>query len=224
MIVGSYQLAIAIGLLLAAVVDDATKDRNDSGSYRIPVGIQFVWALIIIIGLLILPETPRYLILSEKPDEAARSLARIRRLPCDHSAIREELEEIVERLSIEVSLGKSNYLELFKGNIGKRLLTGCLIQGLQQLSGKYSLILRVSFPYLIGLKLTNPIGINFIFYYGTQYFKNSGIKSPFLITMITSSVNVCFTIPGIYAVDKFGRRPLLLFGSVGSYLKISSKT
>jgi SP family sugar:H+ symporter-like MFS transporter len=38
--VGAYQLAITIGLLLAAVVDNATKGRNDSGSYRIPIAIR----------------------------------------------------------------------------------------------------------------------------------------------------------------------------------------
>lgn len=59
------------------------------------------------------------------------------------------------------------------------------------------------------------IGINFIFYYGTQYFKNSGITNAFIITMITSSINVASTIPGLWAIDRWGRRPLLLWGAVG---------
>lgn len=42
-IVGCYQLAITIGLLLAAVVDNATQGRADTGSYRIPIAIQFLW-------------------------------------------------------------------------------------------------------------------------------------------------------------------------------------
>ena len=42
-IVGCYQLAITIGLFLAAIVNNATKDRPDTGSYRIPVAIQFAW-------------------------------------------------------------------------------------------------------------------------------------------------------------------------------------
>ena len=58
-------------------------------------------------------------------------------------------------------------------------------------------------------------GINFIFYYGTKYFQNSGVSSGFAIAMITSSINVASTIPGMYAVDKWGRRPLLLWGAVG---------
>ena len=42
-IIGSYQLCITIGLLIAALVNFGTEDRNDSGSYRIPLAIQFAW-------------------------------------------------------------------------------------------------------------------------------------------------------------------------------------
>jgi SP family sugar:H+ symporter-like MFS transporter len=49
-IVGSYQLAITIGLFLAAIVNNATQGRDDSGSYRIPIAVQFLWSLILIIG------------------------------------------------------------------------------------------------------------------------------------------------------------------------------
>ena len=55
-IVGCYQWAITIGLLLAAVVLNATKARDDTGSYRIPVAVQFAWAIILVVGMLILPE------------------------------------------------------------------------------------------------------------------------------------------------------------------------
>lgn len=56
---------------------------------------------------------------------------------------------------------------------------------------------------------------SFIFYYGTQFFKNTGITNPFIISMITSAVNVSSTLPGLYAIDKWGRRPLLLWGAIG---------
>ena len=46
-IVGSYQLAITIGLLLASIVGNATKDRYDTASYRIPIAVQFAWAIIL---------------------------------------------------------------------------------------------------------------------------------------------------------------------------------
>lgn len=70
-IVGTYQLAITIGLFLAAIVNNSTKNRMDTGSYRIPVAIQFAWAIIIVCGMLVLPETPRYLIKKDKHDQVS---------------------------------------------------------------------------------------------------------------------------------------------------------
>jgi MFS family permease len=55
-IVSGYQFCITIGLLLAAVIDNSTMNRLDSGSYRIPIAIQFAWALILGTGLFLLPE------------------------------------------------------------------------------------------------------------------------------------------------------------------------
>ncbi|KAK0644014.1 high-affinity glucose transporter RGT2 [Cercophora newfieldiana] len=191
-IVGAYQLAITIGLLLAAVVDNATHERQDTGSYRIPIAIQYAWSIILIVGMLFLPETPRYLIRRNRADKAAVSLGRLRRLPKDHPAVLEELGEIEANHKFELSIGKASYIDCFRGGMRKRQLTGMGIQALQQLTG-----------------------INFIFYYGTQYFKNSGISNAFVITMITSSINVVSTLPGLYACDKWGRRPLLLWGAVG---------
>jgi len=77
-IVGSYQLAITIGLFLAAIVNNSTKDRNDSGSYRIPIAVQFLWSLILVIGLFILPETPRYLIKMDRYEKVCSTLAVLR--------------------------------------------------------------------------------------------------------------------------------------------------
>jgi len=85
--------------------------------------------------MLVLPETPRYLVKSGKPEKAARALARLRRLDYDHPALVEELREIQANHEYELSMGKSTYLDCFRGNIGKRLFTGSALQALQQLSG-----------------------------------------------------------------------------------------
>ncbi|KAK4550146.1 hypothetical protein LTR36_003113 [Oleoguttula mirabilis] len=191
-IVGCYQLAITIGLLLASIVDHSTKDRADTGSYRIPIAIQFAWAIILFGGMLILPDTPRMWIKRGNPEKAAKSLSRLRRLDVDHPALVEELAEITANHEYELSLGKATYLDCFKGSLGKRLATGCLLQALQQLTG-----------------------VNFIFYYGTSFFTNSGISNSFIVSMITSAVNVGSTFPGLYLVEAWGRRPLLLFGAAG---------
>ncbi|KAH6653360.1 general substrate transporter [Truncatella angustata] len=191
-IVGSYQLAITIGLLLASIVNNGTHDRQDTGSYRIPIAVQFAWAIILIVGLLILPETPRYHIKNSNLKAAAKALARIRRLDESHIAITEEIAEIQANHEYELTLGAVTYLDCFKGNLLKRLLTGCLLQSLQQLTG-----------------------INFIFYYGNQFFQNSGFTNSFVISLITNCVNVGSTLPGLYAIDKWGRRPVLLWGAIG---------
>ena len=72
-VVGAYQLAITIGLLLAAIVNYSTKNRQDTGSYRIPIAVQFAWSIIICVGLFFLPETPRFLIKQDRYEEV-RSL------------------------------------------------------------------------------------------------------------------------------------------------------
>ncbi|KAL8732614.1 MAG: hypothetical protein Q9166_002589 [cf. Caloplaca sp. 2 TL-2023] len=194
-VVGCYQLAITLGLLIAAIVDNATKDRNDTGSYRIPIAVQFAWAIIMVVGMLILPETPRYFIKVGKNAKAAKALSRLRRLDVDYPALVEELAEIQANHEYELSLGKSSYIDCFKGTVGKRLATGCLLQSLQQLTG-----------------------VNFIFYYGTSFFTNSGIDDSFIVSVITGVVNVASTIPGLYLVEKWGRRPLLLFGAAGMFV------
>jgi hypothetical protein len=136
-----------LGLLLAAIVNNSTKDRNDTGCYRIPVAVQFAWALILITGMLILPETPRFLIKKGKPEAAAKSLARLRRLPIDNPVLTAELAEIQANHEYELSLGQASYIEILRGTLGKRLATGCGVQALQQLAGvnficKSNLLLR----------------------------------------------------------------------------------
>ncbi|KAL5604309.1 hypothetical protein BROUX41_002282 [Berkeleyomyces rouxiae] len=193
LIVGSYQLAITIGLLLANVVNNATHKNNDTTSYRVPIAVQFAWSLILFGGMLFLPETPRFLIKQGKHEEAAKSLCRLRRLDPDHEEIQAELAEIRANHEYEMSLtSESSMLDAFKPPMLRRLITGVGVQSFQQLSG-----------------------INFIFYYGTKFFENSGIDNPFVISMITTSINVVSTLPGIWATDKYGRRSLLLIGAAG---------
>lgn len=55
-LVSGYQFCITLGILLANCVVYATANRNDTGSYRIPVGVQFLWAIILGIGLFVLRE------------------------------------------------------------------------------------------------------------------------------------------------------------------------
>lgn len=193
-LVCAYQFAITAGLLMAAVVNILTEKLTDSDAFRIPLALQFVWAGVLFLGLMLLPETPRYLIKRGLHTAAASSLSRLRRLDITHPALIEELAEIEANHEYELSLGPSTYKDVFWGSphLGRRLLTGCGLQMLQQLSG-----------------------CNFIFYYGTTFFTNIGINSPFVIALITNIVNVVSTVPGMILVESLGRRRLLMFGAGG---------
>lgn len=59
-------------------------------------------------------------------------------------------------------------------------------------------------------------GVNFIFYFGTIFFVDLGtIQNPFLISLITTLVNVCSTPISFWTIERFGRRPLLIWGALG---------
>jgi len=145
-------------------------------------------------GLLFLPETPRFLIKKGKDAQALKSLVFLRRLQPDDPDIVAELEELKGNWEYEQSLGSSSYMECFKGTTGKRTITGIIIQSLQQL-----------------------VGINFIIYYGTSYFAENvaGLPDSFILQVIVNCVNVVMTLPGLWAIDRFGRRPVLLVGALG---------
>lgn len=142
-VVGAYQWAITIGLLLSAVINNATHNRDDSGAYRIPIGIQFLWSLLLIAGMLILPETPRFLIKRGKSDEALRALSKLRGLPSDHAQLVQEHALIKAAHDEDTQYGeKGSYLGCFKGSMRKKMLIGMTIQALQQMSGEYNRLFR----------------------------------------------------------------------------------
>lgn len=193
-LVCAYQLAITSGLLLASIVNICTESLLHNNAFRIPLALQFVWAGGLLLGLILLPETPRYLIKRGLPAAAASSLSRLRRLDITHPALIEELAEIEANHEYELSLGSSTYREVFVGSphLGRRLLTACGLQMLQQLSG-----------------------CNFFFYYGTTFFQNLGINSPYVIQLVMNIVNFVSTIPGMFLVESLGRRRLLMIGATG---------
>ncbi|KAF9563068.1 MFS monosaccharide transporter [Agrocybe pediades] len=197
-VVSTYQWAITIGILLAAIVNNATKDRDAAAAYQIPIALQFAWAAILAFGMFFLPESPRWLVKRGRNADAATSLSRLVGAPANSVEVETELEEIRANYEEEVALGESSYLDCFrftKNKIFLRTMTGIFIQAWQQLTG-----------------------INFIFYYGTTFFINAGIKNAFVISIVTGVVNVVMTLPGMWGVERFGRRRLLLVGAIGMCL------
>ena len=59
-------------------------------------------------------------------------------------------------------------------------------------------------------------GINFVFYFGTTFFQQLGtIQDPFMISLVTTLVNVCSTPISFWSMERIGRRPLLIWGALG---------
>ena len=203
-LVAGYQFCITIGILLANCVVYGTQDRDDTGSYRIPIAVQFLWALILGVGLAILPESPRFFVKKGKLEKAAKALASVRGQPVDSDYIQDELAEIIANYEYEKKVvPQTSYIggwtncftgSIFNGNSNsRRTVVGILMQMMQQLTG-----------------------INFIFYFGVVFFQSLGtISNPFLISLITTLVNVCSTPISFYIVEKLGRRKILIFGAGG---------
>lgn len=85
--------------MLASIVVYATEDRQDTGSYRIPIAIQFAWAIILAGGLFTLPDSPRYFVKKGRLEEATLSLSKLRGQPRDSEYVQVELAEIVANVS-----------------------------------------------------------------------------------------------------------------------------
>jgi MFS family permease len=142
-LVAGYQFCITIGILLASIVVYATKDRKDTGAYRIPIAIQFPWALILGGGLLFLPDSPRYFVKRGYLDRAANALSRLRGEPEDSNYIKAELTEIVANEEYERSLIPStsffgSWANCFKGSLWqsksnlRRTILGTSLQMMHQ--------------------------------------------------------------------------------------------
>lgn len=202
--VSGYQFCVTIGLLLASCVNYGMKDYNTSASYRVPIALQFLWALILAVGLFYLPESPRYHVKKGRPDRAAHCLARVRGQPLDSEYVQSEMAEIIANHEYEIHVIPQHgyfdsWLNCFRGNIFhpnsnvRRTVMGTALQMMQQWTG-----------------------VNFVFYYGTTFFKDLGtIKNPFLISLITTLVNVCATPIAFWAMERLGRRVVLMTGALG---------
>jgi len=203
-LVSGYQFCITIGLLLASCVNYAVENRTDSGSYRIPIGVQFAWGLILFTGIFFLPDSPRYYVKKGRIEDARKSLCRLRGQPADSQFVEVELSEIVANAEYERHLNPStgyfdSWANCFKGGLWnaksnlRRTILGTSMQMMQQWTG-----------------------VNFIFYYSTPFLQSTGaIDNVFLISLIFTLVNVCSTPISFYTIEKFGRRPILVWGALG---------
>lgn len=147
-----------------------------------------------------------------KDEAAAKSLSRLTGLPSNDPEIQLELHDIKAALKEEQELGETGYADCFKNTHNKilfRTLTGIFIQAWQQLTG-----INFIFYCMYFCKFILPILSHFLFPLdGTTFFQSAGIQNPFLASIATGVVNVFMTIPGMWGIEHWGRRNLLIFGA-----------
>ncbi|KAF8346892.1 general substrate transporter [Amanita rubescens] len=121
-----YQLQIIMGIFLSYIIDLATHAIPNSASWRVPVGLQMVWGLILLSGIFFIPESPRHLLGIDKRKEAKKVVAELNSVPEDDALVEEIIEELEFGIRAENEGGKATWLECFstRNKLWKRTLNG----------------------------------------------------------------------------------------------------
>jgi sugar porter (SP) family MFS transporter len=202
------QLAITLGIFAALLSDAVFATTAGGASEPLTIGIELeAWrwmflacvvpALVYGIIALRLPESPRFLVLHDREDDARAVFARILPPGEEDRAIRDIRDGIeADRLAKRTgSLRGSSF------GLKPIVWIGIILSVFQQF-----------------------VGINVIFYYSTTLWRAVGFEesSSFTISVVTSIVNVLVTLIAIALVDRIGRRPILLSGSIGMTLALAA--
>ncbi|KAK5127371.1 hypothetical protein LTR85_006710 [Meristemomyces frigidus] len=196
-LVSTYQLFITLGILVADCINYGTHNDPSARSWKLPMGLGFIWPVIMACGIFFLRESPRWDYRHGKIDEARKTIALSYGVPENNWEVHREMREIKEKFDAEnAGGGKHKFYEVFTGpRMLYRTLLGMTLQMLQQLTGA-----------------------NYFFYYGTTIFASVGISDSYVTAMILGGVNFGMTIPGLYVVEHFGRRRALITGGLWMFM------
>ena len=181
-----FQLMITIGIFLISLTNVLIARAFTNPSTSLPLMFLTItlFAALMFFGGFILPESPRWLMLKRRKEQA---IAVLQRTLNTQQEIDAEIAEIEQALHGPQGAGISIVL---RGYFFKVLVVGVLLQMFQQL-----------------------VGINMMIYYSPTIFGYAGITG-FLAAMTVPTVNMIFTFPAIHLVEKWGRKKLLYVGAV----------
>ena len=179
-----YQLMITAGILLAFLSNTAFSYYE---AWRWMLGIIAIPGVLFLIGVFGLPDSPRWLIMAGRKQEAIKVLHKLRG---DEKVIQQEVAEIEEQLKVPQkgwSLFKEN------ANFRRSVGLGVLLQVVQQFTG-----------------------MNVVMYYAPRIFEGMGYDTAaqMWFTAAVGLTNVLATFIAIFLVDKWGRKPILYTGFV----------
>lgn len=180
--VSLYQLMITIGIFLAFLSDTAF---SYSGNWHWMLGVIGIPGALFFVGVFALPDSPRWLMMRGRKDEATQVLTKLRG---DPEVVRREEDEIAEQLRIPQH-GWHMFLE--NKNFRRSVGLGVLLQIVQQFTG-----------------------MNVVMYYAPRIFQDIGYhtEAQLWFTAAVGLTNVLATLIAIGLVDKWGRKPILYVG------------
>lgn len=180
--ISTYQLMITIGILVAFLSDTALSYH---GAWRWMLGVIAIPGALFLLGVLGLPDSPRWLMMRGRRDEAIDVL---RRLRGDEAAVAREAADIEEQLKTP-----QRGWHLFKDNPNFRrsVYLGALLQIMQQFTG-----------------------MNVVMYYAPRIFQEMGYDTAaqMWFTALVGLTNVLATFIAIALIDRWGRKPILYTG------------
>ncbi|HKK61010.1 MAG TPA: sugar porter family MFS transporter, partial [Bacteroidales bacterium] len=201
-LVSFNQLNIVIGLSVAFFTNYLILQWGDSGSasaeslnvadnnWRYMLSLEAIPAVLYFIALFFVPESPRWLALRGKNEQAVNVLSRFE----ERAQAEKDLKSLISEDTGDNKLSRLPLKELFRPAIRYVLTIGVVIAILQQITG-----------------------INAVFFYAPIIFEQTGIgtDASFANAVIIGLTNLVFTIVAIMFVDRLGRKPLLIFGLIG---------
>ena len=188
-LVSLFQLLITIGILVSYLSDLAFANNNDLASWRPMFYMGIIPGLVLLIGMLFLPETPRWLMSKGREDESRRILKRIEEPALVEGSIRRMKEEIAKYKE------RPGISEIFKPWLRTALIIAVGIMFFQQF-----------------------VGINTVIYYSPKIFMIvgfEGARAGIWGAVSVGVVNVLFTVLSLFLIDKIGRRKLYFIGLSG---------
>jgi MFS family permease len=197
-LVSLQQLNIVFGFFAAFLSNYFFNKYNNSESFfltdetvwRWMLGVELFPAICYFIFLFFVPQSPRWLYLKGRFDEAKKVLTLI------HGSERGmiEIDAIEKNIVADKNKATLKIIDILKPSLRFILVVGLIVGVLQQITG-----------------------INAVYFYATSIFKQTGIgtDAAFSSGVLLSTISVVFTFVAIYLIDKMGRRPLLLVGTAG---------
>jgi sugar porter (SP) family MFS transporter len=195
MLVSINQLNIVLGISIAFFtnyyINRTIADPNLNWRWMLGIGV--IPAVLYFLLLMLVPQSPRWLVVRSRAEEAKKILQKIGGEPYADSTIR----EIQDNIEKDKNRPKAYFRELFNPSMRLILIIGLGIACIQQISA-----------------------INAILYYAPIIFETAGggRDAAFMQSVILGVVNVVFTIAAMLLIDRIGRKPLLIIGLSGIIL------